>query len=116
MLKALQFGNDEFLMRSRSAVMGSAGFQVRSLLAIEARRGEVTSSPWNVAILCHTLSTAERAAIVAELRRSNPKAPILLVNQVSYAPASETDGLDGVLDAHPDRMLRGLSRVMTQVA
>lgn len=99
-------------MRSRTGLIQSAGLQVVDLVGLTEFADRIASCRWDVAILCHTLSRAERAAILVELRRRNPRAPVLLIARRSYTPPGEAAGFDAVLDPNPQEFVRALRRAL----
>lgn len=114
MLKALQIGNDLLLMQTRTGVLAGAGLKVMNLAGLAEALVHIPSGRWDVAILCHTLSRADRGAIIALLRRRNPRAPVLLVGRRSYTPAVEADQVDLVLSANPAKMIATLRELLQQ--
>ena len=112
MPQALQIGNDPLLMQSRTGLLTTAGLQVLNLTGLAEALDGIRSDAWDVAILCHTLGSADRATVIAALRRRNPGAPILLIGRRSYTPAAEANGLDLVLSANPAKMIAALRDVL----
>ena len=108
MSQALQIGNDPLLLRSRTGLLRTAGLQSLVLVGLAEALDRIPSATWDVAILCHTLSSADRAAVIAALRRRNPHAPILLIGRRSYTPDAEADGVDLVLSASPAKIIAAL--------
>lgn len=95
-------------MRSRTGLLAAAGLQVQNFAGLAEALDGIPSAAWDVAILCHTLSSADRAAIVAALRRRHPRAPILLIGRRSDTPAGEAHGVDFVLSPSPAKMIAAL--------
>jgi DNA-binding NtrC family response regulator len=116
MPKVLQIGNDSLLMQSRTGLLAAAGLQVLNLSGRAEALDRIPSVPWDLAILCHTLNRADRAAIVEALRRRNPRAPILLVARRVYTPPGESSAFDSVLSPTPARMIAALRDVVQQVS
>lgn len=115
MITILHIGDDSDLLRSRAGLFAAAGLQVRNLAGAEATAA-IPSARWDFAVLCHTLARAERAIIVAALRRFHPGAPILLVARGSYMPPGEAGDVDAVLSASPAVMVDALRAVVQRVS
>jgi hypothetical protein len=116
MPKALHIGNDSLLLQSRAGLLVAAGLQVLNLVGSAQALDRIPSARWDVAILCHTLSRAERATLLAALRRRNCRAPILLVGRRSYTPPAEIDGFDAVLSPAPAKMIAALGAVLDRLS
>lgn len=117
MLRALQIGNDSLLMQTRIGLLQAAGLQVQNLHHPGEALDCIPRARWDVAILCHTLTRAERAVVIAALRRRHPRAPILLVARRSYTPPIDASGFHLVLSPNPVKMiaaLRGLVQRLSQ--
>ncbi len=116
MQKALQIGDDPLLLESRTGVLATAGLQTLNLFGLAEALARIPSAQWDAAVLCHTLSPADRAAVIAALRLRNPEAPVLLVARRSYTPEGETEGGDQVLSASPGKMIAGVRELLNQLS
>ncbi|HTV83440.1 MAG TPA: hypothetical protein VME18_12375 [Acidobacteriaceae bacterium] len=116
MPRALQIGNDALLMQTRTGLIAEAGLEVLNLVGLAEALVRIPSAYWDAAILCHTLSRADRAAVIAALRRRNPRAPVLLVARRSYMPPGEAAEFDLVLSATPAKMIAALRVLLKQLA
>lgn len=101
-------------MQTRTGLIAAAGLEAINVAGLAETLQHLVSAQWNVAILCHTLSRADRAAIIAVLRRRNPLAPIFLVARRGYTPAEEAAGFDAVLSSVPAKMIATLREFVTQ--
>lgn len=111
MLTALQIGVDPVLLRTRGAVIESAGFQVVSVASALQATAAIRATPFDVVILCHSLSRSHRVTLAAAVHRLNASVPVLLVSGGPGSNMAATDGMDGVLEPEPDRLLLGLRRI-----
>lgn len=111
MLTALQIGVDTDLLATRSALLQSAGLRVVSVAPTQAVDA-IRATPFNLAVLCHSLTRAHRASLTAAIRRRNPSAPVLLVSHGPGIHLAEKDGMDAVLEPEPQRLLEGLRAVL----
>ena len=116
MPQALQIGNDLLLMQTRTGLLAAAGLQGQSLSGLDEALERIPSTHWDVAILCHTLSREERAAVTAALRRRNPRAPVLLVSRRSYPAPGEGEGCDLLLSSNPVQLIATLRHLLERLA
>ena len=112
MLTAIQIGTDPVLLRTRAAILETAGLCVVSVESFACAMETILSGSFDLAILCHSLPRTDRLNVTTAIRRTHPAALVLLVSRGYGASATEKDGMDAVLDSHPHQLLQGLSRVL----
>lgn len=107
MLTAIHIGTDSVLLRTRAAVLETAG--VRVINAVSPAQGleRIRAGSFDLAVLCHTLSRNDRLNLASAIRQINPSALILLVSGGPGVHAVEKDGMDAILEAEPHRLLEG---------
>lgn len=112
MLTALQIGKDSNLLKTRGGVVETAGLRVITACGVMQALDRITSTPPDVAILCHTLAHNERAEIAATVHRRNPHALVVLIAQGRFAAHSPDEGFDAVLGSDPALLVEGLRRIL----
>ncbi|HEX3986122.1 MAG TPA: response regulator [Acidobacteriaceae bacterium] len=108
MLTAIHIGTDPLLLRTRTAVLESAGLRVISAESVSQALGTLWDNPFDLAVLCHSLSRSERLSLTTAIRRRSPSALILLISAGPGASTAEKDGMDAVLEPDPHRLLQRL--------
>ena len=112
MLTAIQIGADPVLLRTRGAVLESFGLRVISVESASEAMEAIWASPFDLAILCHSLSRSDRRSVTAAIRRRNPSARVLLVSGGLGANMAEKDGMDAVLEPNPHKLVQGLRQIL----
>ncbi|MGA8161407.1 MAG: hypothetical protein WCB76_11395 [Acidobacteriaceae bacterium] len=107
MLTAIQIGSDSVLLQSRAAILETAGVRLVNAEGFPQGLERIRDAPFDLAVLCHSLSRTDRLNLAAAIRRRNPSAAILLVSSGPGAPLAEKDGMDAVLESEPHRLLQG---------
>src|SRR5579875_1561971 len=107
MRAALQAGNDQSLLKTRGGVLESAGLRVVNADGLQDALDQLQPLAFDLLILCHSLAEAERTTITAAARRCNPRIRVLLVGIGRDLLDSPPAGVDALLDAHPQRLVRG---------
>ena len=74
-------GNDESLLESRRMLLTHLGYKVNTFLGMAAFRVVPIDAPLIVAILCHSLRTAEQEDAAAIVRRHWPGAELMVLTR-----------------------------------
>jgi DNA-binding NtrC family response regulator len=111
MLTAIQIGTDPVLLRSRAAILESAGMRVMNAEGLPQALQRIRGVPFGLVVLCHSLTRAHRMEVIAAVRRRCPSVPILLVGDGHDAGTAERNEIDAILDPEPHRLLRSLRRL-----
>lgn len=109
---ALQIGIDKPLLDSRTGVLEKAGLRVTNAPGIRDAAQQLISGPWDLAILCHTLSRQQRQKLISLIRLHGPATLILLLEDSLYSPPAPEEGIDAVLDSEPKSMIETLRRIL----
>ncbi|HEX3663414.1 MAG TPA: hypothetical protein VHU89_18405 [Acidobacteriaceae bacterium] len=112
MLAAIQIGTDPVLLRTRGAVLETAGLRVVSVESFVRAMEKILTDSFDLAILCHSLPRTDRLNFTAAIRRRHPSALVLLVSGGRGASTGEEDGMDAVLEAEPRGLLRSLRDIL----
>jgi DNA-binding NtrC family response regulator len=108
MLYAFHAGKDSSLLKTRAGVLALTGMTVRSAGTVAEALALVAGDRFDVAILCHTLASAEITAVAGAFHRRNSRAPVLLVARGRELFDPVPADVDGVLDPHPEALVREL--------
>ena len=111
-MTVLQAGNDRILLKTRCGVLESAGPQVVTAVGAGEALQRIPTATFDVAILCHSLTAAERAAVAAAVHRCNASTPVLLVESNQYAKGARPVGIDGLLDPHPRNLIQAVRSIL----
>lgn len=112
MLTALHIGADPVLLQTRGALLESAGLRVVCLDSVSRALEAVWAAPFDLAILCHSLSRRDRRHLLAAIRRRNPSALVLLVSAGPGVSMAAKEGLDAVLEPEPRILLQRLREIL----
>lgn len=112
MLTALHIGIDDALLRSRTGLLEKAGLRVITAERLSGDGDRIAAENFDLAVLCHSLPADERAALARCLRRRNPAAPILLVDELPAPESAQPANIDGVLNRSPGPLIEGLRRII----
>lgn len=108
MLTAIQIGADSVLLRTRAAILETAGLRVQNVEGFSFAMKAILTGSFDLAILCHSLHRDQRLNLTAAIRRNHPAALILLVSRGPGAGEGEREGIDAVLESHPRQLLEDL--------
>jgi hypothetical protein len=109
-------GNDALLMQTRTGLFAAAGLRILNLVGLEEALAAIHSAAWDAAILCHTLSREERSTIIGAIRRSNPRAPVLLVARRTFTAPGDAQDFDLILSAYPPKMIAALRELVQRIS
>lgn len=106
----LAVGKDPMILRTRSLILRSAGYVVKSSTTV----GEVIALTPDVdadlILLCHSVSAQERDGIIRAIRASGSRIPIYTVApaSVDFSPSLA----DGSLPNRPEDFLKSIKAVL----
>jgi len=93
-------GRDTHLLETRKWVLQSLGYRVLTMSRLAELDGLAPTPPVNLVVLCHTLSTKERAdAIARASKRWKDVKKLLLLRDSSTTPSAVLGQVERILDA-----------------
>lgn len=109
--KILSISYDRSLLTTRGLILSAAGYQVRSLLGLEAALAEIGLNEFDLVIIGHSISLEDRNKILRRVRKLS-KAPILALSKLG--PEEKLDGADYQLEASegPIALLEMVRRIL----
>ncbi|MEO8725295.1 MAG: hypothetical protein ABI383_04160 [Acidobacteriaceae bacterium] len=106
----LHVGIDSTLLTSRSEVLRRAGFIIVPTASVAEAMRIFLSGDFDMVIVCHSTSAAERRALVNLVHSHSSSVPVVLVTMFP-----EQDFIvDAVVDNEPKELARELARVLDQ--
>lgn len=116
MLTAIHIGSDPALLGARGALLQSIGLKVVNVAGTSDALGAIWAAPFDVAVLCHSLTRSDRLNLAGAIRQRNPSALIVLVCGGLSPGTRERDGMDAVLESDPQRLLQAIRRLLDLAA
>jgi DNA-binding NtrC family response regulator len=106
----LHYGNDALLTEARARVLEDAGYEVVTAETQQAALRLLKTKPITVVVACHSIPPDELEATVREIKRANPRLPVIIVH-VGGLIRPQRSLADGFIDG-----LRGPEHLLSQVA
>src|SRR6266516_8027322 len=107
----LSVGSDPLLMRTRTALLGEAGYSVMPSFTSRDAFLIFTSREIDLVILCHTIPEEEKIKLIGSMKVKNNRTPIISIHADGDADGALVDayvhGLDG-----PEALLSCISKVL----
>jgi len=99
-ISIVMLGRDTHLLETRKWVLQSLGYRVLTMSRLAELDGLAPTPPVNLVVLCHTLSTKERAdAIARASKRWKDVKKLLLLRDSSTTPSAVLGQVERILDA-----------------
>jgi CheY-like chemotaxis protein len=104
----LSVGNDETLLRSRNALLRTAGYVVIEALSPQHAMAEFHSGDFDLVILCHSIPHEDCERLAEEIRRRSVTTPVISVGEFAFD--GELSPVP-VVESEPQKLLATLSRL-----
>ncbi len=104
----LSVGNDETLLRSRNALLRSAGYVVIEALSPKHAMAEFHSGDFDLVILCHSIPHEDCERLAEEICRRSVRTPVIFVGEFAFDGDSSSMP---VVESEPEKFLATLSRL-----
>jgi len=105
----LAVGGDPIILSTRSAILHSAGYLVRSACNVADSMQLLENTDFDLLLLCHSVPLLDRERLIRFVRSIGSHIPIYAVAPTS--PDFDAGHVDGVLSCAPDKMIRQLGKV-----
>ncbi len=116
MLAAIHIGSDPALLGARGALLQSVGLKVVNVAGTSDAVGAIWAAPFDVAVLCHSLTRSDRLNLASAIRQRCPSALIVLACGGLSPGIGERDGMDAVLESDPQRLLQAIRKMLGMAA
>jgi DNA-binding response OmpR family regulator len=107
----LLVGEDDLLLRTRAAVLRTIGVEVAITNASAALEVQAARA-CDLLLLCHSVPEEVAAVIAAIFRARWQATPILRITSLRSWGSSQTDGLDAITSAEPDRLVKRTAELL----
>jgi len=107
----LNVGKDQVLLKTRSLLLRSAGYDVESAFSIEDAIHRLRTTSIDLVLLCHSIPAEERQGMIRLIRDNAPSTPIVFVS--AYV-ASADESADLSIDRGPDGLLSALHELLSK--
>ena len=109
----LSVGLDPLLMRTRTSVLGNAGYSVMPSFTSRDAFQIFTSHDIDLVILCHTIPEQEKTKLITSMKERNKRTPIISIHADGETDGKLVDayvhGLDG-----PETLLSCVATVLNK--
>jgi DNA-binding response OmpR family regulator len=102
----LSVGNDETLLRSRNAVLRTAGCVVIEAVSPKHAMAEFNGGDFDLVILCHSISPEDCERLGEAIRRRSVRTPVISVGELTFDGESSSMS---VVESEPQKLLSTLS-------
>lgn len=106
----LVVGQDPVVLSTRSSILRSAGYIVRSASSVAESINLFQDADFDMLLLCHSISVQDRDRLTRVIRSTGSRIPIY-----SIAPASKDSQAgvaDGILSSKPENLINELGAVL----
>ena len=107
----LSVGLDPLLMRTRTGVLGEAGYSVMPSFTSRDAFQNFISRDIDLVILCHTIPQEENSKLIASMKERNNRTPIVCIHVDGEADGKLVDAYVHSLDG-PEALLSCVAEVL----
>lgn len=104
----LSVGNDETLLRSRNAVLRTAGYVVIEASSPKHAMAEFNGDDFDLVILCHSIPPDECERLAKAIRRRSARTPVICVGELAFDGESFSMP---VVESEPQKLLATVSKL-----
>lgn len=106
----LVVGQDPVILQTRSSILRSAGYAAREASTIAEAIDLFQNGDFDLVLLCHSLSVADRDRIVRFVRSGGSRVPIYTVSSASGD--FQAGSADRVLSSRPQDLIKELETTL----
>ncbi len=107
----LSVGRDPLLMRTRTVLLGEAGYSVMPSFTSRDAFQIFISCDIDLVILCHTIPQEEKSKLIASMKERNNRTPIVCIHVDGEADGKLVDAYVHSLDG-PDALLSCVAKLL----
>ena len=107
----LSVGRDPLLMRTRTVLLGEAGYSVMPSFTSRDAFQIFISRHIDLVILCHTIPQEEKSKLIASMKERNNRTPIVCIHVDGEADGKLVDAYVHSLDG-PEVLLSCVAKVL----
>lgn len=106
----LTVGHEAIVQETRSSVLRACGYVVESASSAPEAIDRFRTGDFDLVLLCHSLSDADKEWLIRQIRADGSCVPILCVAPISHHPSERF--VEMTVDSHPDELLRGIENAL----
>ena len=107
----LSVGRDPLLMRTRTVLLGEAGYSVMPSFTSRDAFQIFISRDIDLVILCHTIPQEEKSKLIVSMKERNKKTPIVCIHVDGEADGKLVDAYVHSLDG-PEALLSCVAKIL----
>jgi DNA-binding response OmpR family regulator len=109
----LNVGQDSALLNTRTLILQAAGYSVQAACSIHQAIEDFKAADFDLVLLCHSLALQDRSRLVALIRASGSRIPVVTI----AGSGQEADPFaDVTVESAPEKLFLCISQVMQKAA